>query len=370
MNMAFQDKQIKDLLTRLQKVRDILKIDNLYLELVDFEQQMAAPNFWSDQDRAKKIGQEASQIKSEIDAYEELQAELREASEVAVLAESENDTEMLAVIKDQLYGVASRLQKLEFSTLLDGEHDKGDAIISLHAGAGGDDASDWASLLFRMIIRYAESKDWQVEILEQSLGEGAGIKSITFAVRGRFAYGFLKAEAGVHRLVRISPFDAEKMRHTSFALCEVIPELSEVQESSIAIDEKDLRIDTFASSGAGGQSVNTTNSAVRITHIPTNTVVSIQNERSQGQNKMTAMKILKSRLYQKMLAEQKAEIKDLRGGHIAPEWGNQIRSYVLHPYKMVKDHRTGYETQAVEGVLNGELEPFIEAFLQKTALER
>lgn len=368
--MAFEDKQIKELFSRLQKVRDILKIDDQYLELAELEQQMAAPNFWNEKERAKKISQESALIKSEISGFEELLNELRETSEVAVLAESENDSEMLISIREQLGAIASRLEKLELSTLLGGEHDKGDAIISLHAGAGGDDAADFANMLVRMLIRYAESKDWRVEILEQSLGESAGIKSITFAVRGRFAYGFLKAEAGVHRLVRISPFDAEKMRHTAFALCEVIPELSEVQESSIEIDEKDLRIDTFASSGAGGQSVNTTNSAVRVTHIPTNTVVSIQNERSQGQNKMTAMKILKSRLYQKMLAEQKAEIKDLKGGHIAPEWGNQIRSYVLHPYKMVKDHRTGYETQAVDEVLNGQLEPFIEAFLQKSALER
>ena len=228
---------------------------------------------------------------------------------------------------------------------------------------------DWAAMVFRMLTRFAEQKGFTVELLEESRGEEAGYKKVAFAMRGRYAYGSLKSEAGVHRLVRISPFDAEKMRHTAFALVEVIPELDALSEKQLEIDEKDLRIDTFMSSGKGGQSVNTTYSAVRITHEPTGLVVSCQNERSQLQNKETALRVLKSRLFQMMLDERAEKLEELKGGHKAPEWGNQIRSYVLHPYKMVKDHRTKVETQDVEGVLNGALEPFIQGYLKQQAGE-
>lgn len=237
--------------------------------------------------------------------------------------------------------------------------------MSLHAGAGGTDATDWVAMLLRMYTRFAETHDWQVEILDESRGEETGFKSVTIAVRGRFAYGWFRSEYGVHRLVRISPFDAEQMRHTTFALVEVIPEFDEVDEKSLEIPADDLRIDTFMSSGKGGQSVNTTYSAVRITHLPTGTAVSCQNERSQLQNRETAMRVLKSKLYRLMVEARAEKISDLKGEHKTAAWGNQIRSYVLHPYKMVKDHRTDVETTDTEAVLNGELKAFMEAYLRK-----
>lgn len=259
--------------------------------------------------------------------------------------------------------LARRFSRLEFTTLMSGEHDASDAIVAVHAGAGGTEAQDWAEMILRMFMRYAESKGWKAKILDRHAGAEAGIKSATVAVEGRYAYGHLKAEAGVHRLVRISPFDADKQRHTSFALAEVLPDLGEVGE--VKIDPKDIRVDTFLASGHGGQGVQTTYSAVRITHIPTNTVVSCQNERSQTQNKETAMRILRARLHARYLKEREEEKKKLRGEFTSAEWGNQIRSYVLHPYQMVKDHRTKHETRDTEGVLDGDLDPFIEAYLRR-----
>jgi peptide chain release factor 2 len=255
-----------------------------------------------------------------------------------------------------------RFEKLEFSTLMDGEHDSSDAIVAIHAGAGGTDAQDWAEMLLRMFSRYAERKDWEIKMLDMSRGSEAGIKSAIFSVRGRFAYGYLNAEAGVHRMVRLSPFNSDNLRQTSFALVEVLPDLGEAKE--IQVDPKDLRIDTFLSSGHGGQGVQTTYSAVRITHLPTGIVVSCQNERSQTQNKETALRVLRARLHALALAEHEEEKQRLRGEFTSAEWGNQIRSYVLHPYKMVKDHRTKYETQDTEAVLDGDLDEFVEAYLR------
>jgi len=265
-------------------------------------------------------------------------------------------------VKTTLDGLIGRFEKLEFATFMDGEHDDRDAIVAVHAGAGGTDAQDWAGMLLRMYLRYAESKGWKVKMLDEHRGAEAGIKSATFSVEGRFAYGHFKAEAGVHRLVRLSPFNADQLRQTSFALLEVLPELGDLAE--IKIDPKDLRIDTFLSSGHGGQGVQTTYSAVRLTHLPTGIVVSCQNERSQTQNKETAMRILKARLHAIYLAEREAEKKQLRGDFASAEWGNQIRSYVLHPYQMVKDHRTKHETQETQRILDGDLDGFIEAYLR------
>ncbi len=278
------------------------------------------------------------------------------------LALEENDADAEAGIVTQLAALQRRLAKQEFTTLMDDKYDANDAIMAIHAGAGGTEAQDWVEMLLRMFLRYAESKGWKTKVLDEHRGAEAGIKSVTVAIEGRYAYGYLKSEAGVHRLVRISPFDAEKMRHTSFALVEILPELGDISE--VVIKPEDLRIDTFLSSGHGGQGVQTTYSAVRITHIPTGIVVSCQNERSQTQNKETALRILRAKLHAIFLQERADEKKKLRGEFQSAEWGSQIRSYVLHPYKLVKDHRTKFEVQDAEGVLNGNLDPFVEAYLR------
>ncbi len=280
--------------------------------------------------------------------------ELLELAEVA-------DKEMLEEIKKRLDELEKKYQKLEFQVLFSEKYDKNNAILSIHAGTGGTEAQDWAAMLLRMYLRFCEKKGWDARIIDETRGTEAGIKSVTLAISGRYAYGWLKSEAGVHRLVRISPFDAEKMRHTSFALVEVLPELEEVPE--VKLEPKDLRIDTFLSSGHGGQGVQTTYSAVRVVHLPTGITVSCQRERSQMQNKETALKILKAKLLRLQEETKAKEVEKLRAGVLAA-WGNQIRSYVLHPYKMVKDHRTKYETADAEGVLDGNLEPFVESYLK------
>jgi len=278
------------------------------------------------------------------------------------LAAEEGDGTAEVQAEQSFQKLLERFEQLEFTTLMDGEHDVSDAIVAIHAGAGGTDAQDWAEMLLRMYFRYAEFKTWKVKLLDESRGGEAGIKSAVFSVQGRYAYGHFKAEAGVHRLVRLSPFNADQLRQTSFALVEVLPELGDIKE--VQIEPKDLRIDTFLASGHGGQGVQTTYSAVRVTHLPTDIVVSCQNERSQTQNKETALRILKAKLHARYLAERQAENKKLRGEFTSAEWGNQIRSYVLHPYKLVKDHRTKHETQNTEAVLNGQLNEFIEAHLR------
>jgi len=321
---------------------------------------MSAADFWSDQEKAKQVSRKAADLRGELDTWEKIKSDLVELNDLAEL----NDENLRQEIENKLTEIEKTFSALEFKTLFAGEHDTSNAIVSIHAGAGGTDAQDWAEMLFRMLSRFTEKKNFSFEVLWESRGEEAGLKSITFRVAGRYAFGYLKSEAGVHRLVRISPFDAEKMRHTSFALVEVIPELEEISE--IEIDPKDLRIDTFMSGGKGGQSVNTTYSAVRIVHLPTNITVQCQNERSQQQNKEIAMKILASKLHHKSELEREAEKKKLRGEFKSAEWGNQIRSYVLQPYQMVKDHRTDFETTDTQGVLNGELDLFIEAYLRKS----
>lgn len=322
------------------------------------EVQMAEPDFWNDSDTAQRVSKQAAELRKEMDAWTALQNEVQELRE---LCELEDDS-LKADVEAKLRDVQTRFAKMEFATLFSGDYDKDPAIVAIHAGSGGTEAQDWTQMLLRMYLRFCEAKGWSVTILSESRAEDVGLKSVTIRVEGRFAYGYLKSEAGVHRLVRISPFDAEKMRHTTFALVEVIPELEEVD--TVEIDPKDLRIDTFMSSGKGGQSVNTTYSAVRIVHLPTKISVSCQNERSQQQNKETAMKVLRSKLHQLQLKQQEQQKAQLRGDYQAAEWGNQIRSYVLHPYKMVKDHRTIQETQDAESVLEGDLDPFIEAYLR------
>jgi len=320
---------------------------------------MGGEDFWSNQDHAKRVSKQAADLRTELETWESVQASLAELLELSQL----EDDELQKEISGKVALLEKQFATMEFTTLFNGDYDKDPAILSIHAGSGGTEAQDWTQMLLRMFLRFAEDKDWEVKVLNESRAQDVGLKSVTIRIDGRWAYGYFKSEHGVHRLVRISPFDAEKMRHTTFALVEVIPEIAEVEE--IEIDPKDLRVDTFLSSGKGGQSVNTTYSAVRIVHIPTKISVSCQNERSQQQNKETAMKILKSKLHKIQLDNQAKQKQDLRGDYQSAEWGNQIRSYVLHPYKMVKDHRSNFETSDAQAVLDGDLEPFMEAYLRQ-----
>ena len=323
---------------------------------------MSKPDFWAKPD-AKQISKKFSDLKKELDSFEEMKEKAQELLELAELVGKDEDS--LKEISSQYNELEKEFQQKEFAVLFSGQYDANDCIIAFHSGAGGTEAQDWAEMLLRMILRFAERKGFEVQLVDETRGGEAGIKNATIIVRGRHAYGWLKSENGVHRLVRISPFDAEKMRHTSFALIEILPLFEELDVAeAVKIDPKDLRVDTFLSRGHGGQSVQTTYSAVRIVHIPTGITVQCQNERSQTQNKETAMKILRARLYQRYLEEQKKEKKALRGEYHEAAWGNQIRSYVLHPYKLVKDHRTDYETSNAEGVLEGELDEFVEAYLR------
>ncbi|MCX6809506.1 MAG: peptide chain release factor 2 [Candidatus Berkelbacteria bacterium] len=314
-----------------EELSKLLKIDQKKQEVQEISKKMSEPDFWSDQDMATKSSQRISYLNNLISKFEK--------------AESEDG-----------------LSELEKEALFKDEEDEKNAIVSVHAGAGGTEAQDWAQMLMRMYMRYAEKEDMKADILDQSNGEEAGIKSAELRISGINAYGKLKSEAGVHRLVRISPYDADKARHTSFALVEVIPEFDEL--SDIVVDEKELKIDVFRSGGHGGQSVNTTDSAVRITHLPSKIVVSVQNERSQLQNKETAMKILKMKLKKRQIDEQKQKERAIIGEHTSAEWGNQIRSYVLQPYQQVKDHRTDFTSSNPNDVLNGDLNGFIEAYLK------
>lgn len=343
----------------------VLKEEEINHRILELDAEMQDPDFWSNQNQAKAISQEVSALRQDLSDLQDLNTFIQSSKDTLELI-NEDESLLNDAIED-LQKIEKIINRLQLKTYFTDPLDKSNVILSFHAGAGGTDAQDWAEILMRMIIRYAEAQDWSVELLDRSDGEEAGIKSATISIKGHFSYGMLKSEAGVHRLVRISPFDAEGMRHTSFALIEVLPELDEISSAQIDIRPDDLRIDTFMSSGKGGQSVNTTYSAVRITHLPTNIVVSCQNERSQQQNKETAMQVLKARLYKRLMEERKEKIDELKGGYQSMEWGSQIRSYVLHPYKMVKDHRTNAETQDVQAVLDGDLSIFIESYLMQQA---
>jgi len=324
--------------------------------------EISAPKFWDDQKKAKQITQKLADLEKEAGQWDDFKKEVDELLELAELAEKEDGKELEKDIELKLHSLEEKYKKLEFFVLFNGKYDSNNAIISIHAGTGGVDAQDWAEMLLRMILRFCENKNLKTNIINKVMGMEAGVKNVTLEVLGRYSYGWLKSEAGVHRLVRISPFDAEKMRHTSFALIEAIPELPKAENVEIA--SEDLRIDTFMSSGHGGQSVNTTYSAVRIVHLPTNITVTCQNERSQLQNKETALKILYSKLNQLKLEQRAKEVKDVKGDYLKAQWGNQIRSYVLHPYKMVKDHRTKFVFKEPDKVLDGDLDGFVEAYLK------
>ncbi|MFC1612755.1 peptide chain release factor 2 [Patescibacteria group bacterium] len=331
-------------------------------EIKNLKSEIAVPRFWDDQNKAKQITQKLADLEREAEEWNDFKKETNDLLELSELAEKDADSDLEKDIELKLSSLEKKYEELEFFVLFNGKYDKNNAIISIHAGTGGVDAQDWAEMLLRMILRFCENKNLKTNIISQVMGSEAGIKNVTLEILGRYAYGWLKSEAGVHRLVRISPFDAEKMRHTSFSLIEVIPELPE--NNSIEIAQEDLRIDTFMSSGHGGQSVNTTYSAVRIVHLPTNITVTCQNERSQLQNKETALKILRSKLNQLQVEQRAKEVKDVKGDYMKAQWGNQIRSYVLHPYKMVKDHRTKFVFKEPYKVLDGNLDEFVKEYLK------
>jgi len=304
--------------------------------------------------------QELEELRKEIMDLSRIETEIDELLEMAEIVSQESDE--AGEIEMRIAGLEKEIEKLEFKILLGGEYDRNDVIMAIHSGAGGVDAQDWAEMILRMYLRWAEKNNFRTKIVDESRGSEAGIKSVTLEISGSYAFGYLKSEAGVHRLVRLSPFNSDNLRQTSFALVEILPVIEAMKE--VVIEAQDLRVDVYRSSGAGGQSVNTTDSAVRITHIPTNIVVTCQNERSQLQNKEQAMKILRAKLHQKYLEEQESEKQKLRGEYTSAEWGSQIRSYVVHPYKMVKDHRTKYETANAEWVMEGNLTEFMEAYLK------
>ncbi len=299
-----------------------------------------------------------------VETWRGIEAKTTELTELLELAEAEADKEVAAEVASETKALAARFEDMELELALSGEYDRRNAIMAIHAGAGGTDSQDWAEMLLRMYLRWAEGRKYETKVLDIMPGEEAGIKSAMLEIRGRNAFGYLRGERGVHRLVRISPFDSSKSRHTSFALAEVLPEVENAAEVNINPD--DLRIDVFRAGGHGGQNVQKNSTAIRITHLPTGLVVSCQNERSQGRNKDSALKVLEARLLERELARQAKERAELKGEHVSAEWGNQIRSYVLHPYKMVKDHRTGYETSDAEAVLNGELDELLRDYQKAT----
>ena len=325
----------------------------------------ATAGFWDDQEKAQQVMREISGHKDFVELYKEIESKYSDLEVLLELANDEQDEETFKDVERELGQLKKRLAQIEFQNMLGEPEDPNNALMTIHPGAGGTESQDWAQMLMRMYIRWMEASGYEYQMLDLQSGEEAGIKSVTIEVRGKYAYGYLKAEAGVHRLVRISPFDANSRRHTSFASVFVYPEIEDNVE--IKIDSNDLRVDTYRASGAGGQHVNKTSSAVRITHLPTNIVVQCQSERSQHRNKESAMKILMARLYQKKKEEDEAKFSEIEKGKKDISWGSQIRSYVFHPYNMVKDHRTNIETSNVQGVMDGNIDEFIQAYLMQKA---
>lgn len=351
--------KLKDLEKKIQTAIKILDLPAKEFFLQELKDKMSALDFWQNQEVARQISSEHSNLEKIINHWRSLE---KQVTDLAVLLSDVQAEELNLEITQQLQEITQKYQTLSLELFLQGSHDASPAILTINAGAGGDDAQDWAQILERMYLRFAETQNWQVSILSRSVGSEAGIKSVTLRIAGLYTYGYLKTEAGVHRLVRLSPYDSDHARHTSFAMVEVLPELPGL---NLQIKDDDLKIDTYRSSGHGGQSVNTTDSAVRITHLPTGLVAACQNERSQLQNKNQAMLYLQSKIQRYYEAEKEEEKKALKGEYTTAAWGNQIRSYVLHPYKLVKDHRTDFETSDTEAVLNCDLMPFIKARLEQ-----
>ncbi|QCT04551.1 peptide chain release factor 2 [Paenibacillus algicola] len=328
----------------------------------NFEEKMAAPDFWDDNEKAQGIIAEMNAVKSSVDKYEKLQQDYDDMVVMIELADEEGDDELVGELGQSVEELVKRLEEFELQLLLNQPYDKMNAILELHPGAGGTESQDWGQMLLRMYTRWAEKSGFKVETLDYLPGDEAGIKSVTLLIKGFNAYGYLKAEKGVHRLVRISPFDSSGRRHTSFVSCDVVPEITDDVE--VEIRTEDLKIDTYRASGAGGQHINTTDSAVRITHLPTGVVVTCQNERSQIKNRERAMTMLRSKLYERKIEEQQQHLAEIRGEQSDIAWGSQIRSYVFHPYSMVKDHRTQVETGNVGAVMDGDLNLFIDGYLR------
>ena len=355
-------RMLNELNKQLEQIKDSMKIELLEEELKVLEQESLKEDFWNDQEHSSKVFSKIKILQRKITSYKNLEDELNNLIEMNILLNSEPDNDLLKELLKNSNLIVSKIEDLEIQTLFSGKYDNNNAIITLHPGAGGTESQDWAEMLYRMYGRWASSNGFTLKELDYLDGDEAGIKSVTALISGENAYGYLKGEMGVHRLVRISPFDSGGRRHTSFASLEVLPEITDDVE--IEINQDDLRIDTYRASGAGGQHINKTDSAVRITHLPTNIVVSCQSERSQTMNKETAMRMLKSKLLDLKEKENKETIAELKGEQKDIAWGSQIRSYVFCPYTLVKDHRTNYEVGNVEGVMNGDLNDFMKAYLK------
>ena len=347
---------------RLAELRRCLNVDGIKAQIAALEHDMTATSFWDDPESAQKILQKLKALKAAIAAPDRIHKELEDARVLVQLAQEEQDESLGKEILDQADSLEQKLRQLEITSLFNDPRDSKAVILSIHPGAGGTESCDWAEMLYRMVLRFCERREYVAEVVDYQPGEEAGIKSVTITVNGPFAYGNLKSEAGVHRLVRISPFDSNKRRHTSFVAIEVLTEVDE--NIQIEIREEDLKMDVFRSSGAGGQKVNKTSSAVRLTHIPSGIVTACQIERSQSRNRAVALQLLRSKLYDIEMRKKEAELAAQRDGQQDVAWGSQIRSYVLHPYQMIKDHRTGVETGNVDRVLDGDLDIFIEGYLK------
>lgn len=344
--------------------RSVFDLTALQNEIITFKQEQLGTNFYDDLQRVQKVGKELKIREQKIDQIDSIKELVNQCQTAIELLKLEADAETENLMLEIMTSLQQKIDDFKIETLLAGKYDDGDAILTIHAGAGGTEAQDWANMLFRMYTMYADKHNYSIKILDSLDGDDAGLKSITFQVSGDYAYGYLKCEKGVHRLVRISPFDANARRHTSFASLDVMPVLEDAP--NIIIRPEDLKVDTYRSSGAGGQHVNKTESAIRITHIPTGIIVACQNERSQIQNRELCMKMLYSKLAQKAEEEELAKVNDIRGEIKKIEWGSQIRSYVFQPYTLVKDHRTNFESSDVQGVMNGNIQPFINDFLIKS----
>ncbi|MFA1821354.1 peptide chain release factor 2 [Virgibacillus oceani] len=362
MEMAEIKSEFEKMTNRINEFRGSLDLDEKKEQIKALDLKMTEPSFWDDQDAAQKVISEVNGLKGYVSDFDDLEERLDNVEVSYELVKEENDQELFDELQSEITGLKEAINDFELQMLLSEPYDANNAILELHPGAGGTESQDWASMLLRMYQRWAESKNFKVEILDYLAGDEAGVKSVTLLIKGHNVYGNLKAEKGVHRLVRISPFDSSGRRHTSFVSCEVTPEMDD--DVDIEVKSEDIKIDTYRASGAGGQHVNTTDSAVRITHLPTNVIVTCQNERSQIKNREAAMKMLKSKLYQLEIEKQQEELAEIRGEQKEIGWGSQIRSYVFHPYSMVKDHRTNKEIGNTQAVMDGGIDLFIDAYLR------